>query len=254
MTLALDGKTALVTGGSRGIGRAIAQCLAAAGAAVAVHYNTGQSEAAEVVSRIESAGGRARAVHADLSDAGAAEELWSQFDDWQQEFDQPGLDILVNNAALAISGRFETARIADLDYMYAVNVRSPFVMAQQAVQRMRDGGRIVNISSAITRLALTDVIAYGLTKGAIDTFTLILAKELGPREISVNAVAPGYVDTEGPTWLSMHSEVRMSIAAQSAFGRIGAPDDIADVVLFLASDAGRWVTGQVIDVSGGTRL
>jgi 3-oxoacyl-[acyl-carrier protein] reductase len=251
----LKGKTALVTGSSRGIGRATAERLARDGALVGVHYAGNAEAAAEVVSTILDSGGRAFAVRSELGEPDGVDTLWSEFDQACRQHGDDGLDILVNNAGVAIPGGFDAATPADLDRMFAVNARAPFFLTQQGLHRLRDGGRVINISSAITRLALPDAIGYGLTKGALDVFSLILAKELGPRGITVNAVAPGFVDTDANAdWLRDNAEAQASTAAMSALGRVGRPEDIADVVAFLASDSGRWITGQVIDVSGGTRL
>lgn len=251
----LKGKTALVTGSSRGIGRATAERLARDGALVGVHYAGNAEAAAAVVSTILDSGGRAFAVRSELGEPDGVDTLWSEFDQACRQHGDDGLDILVNNAGVAIPGGFDATTPADLDRMFAVNARAPFFLTQQGLHRLRDGGRVINISSAITRLALPDAIGYGLTKGALDVFSLILAKELGPRGITVNAVAPGFVDTDANAdWLRGNAEAQASTAAMSALGRVGRPEDIADVVAFLASDSGRWITGQVIDVSGGTRL
>ncbi|CAM5668670.1 3-oxoacyl-ACP reductase [Streptomyces avidinii] len=254
----LTGKTAVVTGSSRSIGRGIAERLAADGALVGVHYSNSPREAAEVVDTIVAAGGRAFAFGAELGTDGDTDRFWTEFDGHRAKFDDgddTGLDIIVNNVAVALRDEFEVATRSDFDRMFAVNVRAPFFIIQQGLDRIRDGGRVINISSVVTRLALTEVIAYGTTKGAVDTFTLILAKVLAARNITVNSVAPGYIDTDSNAdWLRFDAEAWRETAAKSAFGRVGTARDIADVVSFLASDDSRWVTGQVIDASGGTRL
>lgn len=257
---ALDGKTALVTGGSRGIGRAIAVALGASGALVGVHYGRDAAAAAATVSAITSAGGRAFAVEALLGVPGDAERLWSSFDASLAAVGAvPGVDILVNNAAIATSESLAKVSSEEFDAVFAVNVRAPFFLVQLGLSRLRDGGRIVNISSGVTRIAYPSTIAYSMTKGALDTFTLTLAQELGPRGITVNAVAPGIVDTDvNASWLrgssSSSAEARRRAASYSVFNRVGEPADIADVVTFLASDAGRWVTGQYVDATGGSLL
>lgn len=254
----LDGKVAVVTGSSRSIGRGIACRLAADGALVGVHYSSNSQAAAEVVDTIEHAGGRAFAFGAELGVDGDAELFWTEFDEQRAKYsgpDETGLDIIVNNVGVALRGHFEEASSDDFDRMFAVNVRAPFFIVQKGLDRLHAGARVINISSIVTRLALTDVIVYGTTKGALDTFTLILAKALGPRGITVNSVAPGFIDTDSNAdWLRFDKQAWSDTAAQSAFGRLGEPEDVADVVAFLATDEARWITGQVIDVSGGTRL
>ncbi|MFG3438473.1 SDR family oxidoreductase [Nonomuraea sp. NPDC047897] len=266
MNKPLDGKVALVTGGSRGIGRAIAERLGRDGAVVAVAYARDEVAAKDVVARIEGSGGRAFAIRAELGGHGDAVALWDAFDAAAAAYaptggadlggaDIGGVDIIVNNAAIATSSDLDGLTEAEFDQVFAVNVRAPFFIVKEALRRgLRDGGRIVNISSGVTRIALPGVIAYSATKGALDVFTLTLAKQLGPRGITVNSVAPGYVDTDvNAGWLS-DPEAAAEAAAISAFGRIGQPDDIAGVVAFLASDDARWVTGRVVDATGGSQL
>lgn len=256
MSKPLDGKIALVTGGSRGIGRAIAERLGRDGAVVAVAYARDEVAAKEVVARIEGSGGRAFPLHAELGGHGDAVALWDAFDAAAAAVSpRGGVDIIVNNAAIATSSDLDGLTEEEFDQVFAVNVRAPFFIVKEALRRgLRDGGRVVNISSGVTRIALPGVIAYSATKGALDVFTLTLAKQLGPRGITVNSVAPGYVDTDvNAGWLS-DPEAAAQAAAVSAFGRIGQPDDIAGVVAFLASDDARWVTGRVIDATGGSQL
>ncbi|ALG09960.1 SDR family oxidoreductase [Kibdelosporangium phytohabitans] len=258
MVRTLSGKTAVVTGSSRSIGRAIAERLAADGALVGVHYSNGSQAAAETADAIEAAGGGAFTFGAELGVDGDVRQFWSEFDEQRAKYtghDKTGVDILVNNVGVALRDPFETATPADFDKMYAVNVRAPFFIVQQGMDRLSAGGRVINISSVVTRLALTDVIVYGTTKGALDTFTLILAKVLGGRSITVNSVAPGFIDTDSNAeWLRADEQSWSDTAAKSALGRVGRSEDVADVVAFLASEDARWITGQVIDVSGGTRL
>jgi 3-oxoacyl-[acyl-carrier protein] reductase len=243
----LSGKTALVTGGSRGIGRAIARRLAGDGARVAVHYGSNETAAKETVAAIEAAGGQAFPVRAELGVAGDAEALWAAFDRRAQ-----GLDILVNNAGiLGEQAEMPEVTEAAFDRLFAVNSRAPFHITQHALRRLRDGGRIVTVGTALTRgSGMSRSIAYAMSKAPLDVLTATLARQLGPRGITVNAVAPGVVDTD------MH-EGRLAgdalawLSGLSPLGRIGTPRDVADVVAFLASDGGRWVTGEWIDVSGG---
>ncbi|MHC0431693.1 SDR family oxidoreductase [Streptomyces sp. O3] len=245
----LTGKTALVTGGSRGIGQGIAERLGRDGARVAVHYGSNETAAKETVARIESAGGSAFAIRAELGTPGDAAALWAEFDRVAD-----GLDILVNNAGIGTASSFATIDEAEYDRLFAVNTKAPFFLAQQGAERLRDGGRIINISSGLSQAALMpDLIAYGMTKSALDIFTRYLSKVLGPRGITVNAVAPGIVDTDiNAEWLRATPEAWEGAAAYSALGRVGAPSDIADAVAFLASDDGRWVTGHWLDATGGS--
>jgi NAD(P)-dependent dehydrogenase (short-subunit alcohol dehydrogenase family) len=253
-TARLAGKTALVTGGSRGIGRAISRRLAHDGALVAVHYGHDASAAERTVKEIEADGGRAVAVHAELGVPGAADALWSAFDRaLADRGGDGGLDILVNNAGITVPRRIADVTEADYDRVFAINTRAPFFIVQRGLGRLRDGGRIVNVSSVATRVAFPAIVSYTMTKAALDYLTLALAQELGPRGITVNAVAPGYTETEINPTLSI-PEIRRRYSDASVFGRLGAPEDIADVVSFVASEEARWVTGQWIDASGGAHL
>ncbi|MGC4918043.1 SDR family NAD(P)-dependent oxidoreductase [Streptomyces albogriseolus] len=253
---ALTGRTALVTGGSRGIGRAIAERLAADGATVAVHYGRNAAAADDVVEGIRAKGGTAFTVHAELGVEGDVATLWESFDrQVRQHATGTGLDILVNNAGVTPRGEIDETTAEAFEEAVAVNMRAPFFLTQQGLKRLRDGGRIVNVSSGATRIALTDIIAYAMTKGAIDAFSLTLAKALGPRGITVNSVAPGIIDTDiNASWLRGNEAAERSAAELSALGRVGRPEDVADVVAFLASDDARWVTGQVLDATGGSQL
>ncbi|GAA2615498.1 SDR family oxidoreductase [Dactylosporangium fulvum] len=246
----LAGRTALVTGGSRGIGRAIAQRLARDGARVGVHYGSNEAAAKETVAAIEADGGQAFAVHARFGAPGDAETLWAAFDT-----QAGGLDILVNNAAiLGVPAQIQDVTAAAYDEIFAVNTRAPFFVTRHGLRRLRDGGRIVNIGTMLTRgSAMPASVTYAMSKGALDVLTTMLAKQLGPRGITVNTVAPGVVDTD------MHEgrlvgDALAWLSSLSPMGRVGVPADVADTVAFLASDDSRWVTGQWIDVSGGTLL
>jgi NAD(P)-dependent dehydrogenase (short-subunit alcohol dehydrogenase family) len=251
-TRTLEGKTALVTGGSRGIGSAIARRLGRDGATVAVAYARDETAADEVVRCIREDGGQAFALRAELGRHGDAAALWAAFD---AHAPGEGVDIIVNNAGIGRSSALESLTEDDFDAVFAVNVRAPFFIVQQGLKRLRDGGRIINISSGAARLAMPEIIAYGATKGALDTFTLNLAKELGPRGITVNSVAPGIIDTDvNAGWLRGNPEAQARAASVAALGRVGQPEDVAGVVAFLASDDARWVTGRVIDATGGSGL
>ncbi|MER6047892.1 SDR family oxidoreductase [Streptomyces sp. NPDC001793] len=254
----LDGKTALVTGGSRGIGRAIAERLGRDGAVVALTYARDQAAADETVARIRKDGGRAVALHAPLGERGDAAALWSAFDARITEHAPgtgPAVDIIVNNAGIGMPSALPALTEDDFDRVFAVNVRAPFFVVREGLTRLRDGGRIINVSSGAGRLAMPVAIAYGATKAALDNFTLNLAQELGGRGITANAVAPGIIDTDvNADWLRGNPAAEAEAAARAALGRVGRPDDVADIVAFLASHDSRWITGKVLDATGGVRL
>jgi 3-oxoacyl-[acyl-carrier protein] reductase len=245
----LAGRTALVTGGSRGIGRGIAERLGRDGARVAVHYGSNGQAAKETVAAIEAAGGSAFAIGVELGVPGDAERLWAEFDRHAD-----GVDILVNNAGIGTSRAFGEIDEAEYDRVFAVNVRAPHFITQLGAERLRNGGRVINVSSGLARNAvMPDKMAYAMTKGALDVFTRDLSKVLGPRGITVNSVAPGIIDTDtNADWLRAGDEAWAGAAAISALGRVGTPADVADVVAFLASDAGRWITGAWLDATGGS--
>ncbi|GIF16339.1 SDR family oxidoreductase [Actinoplanes teichomyceticus] len=249
-----EGKTALITGGSRGIGRAICRRLADEGAVVAVHYGHDHDAAERTVKEIVADGGRAFPVHAELGVPGDAEALWAAFDRAAAQEDVDArVDVLVNNAGITLPRRVADVTEADYDRVFAVNTKAPFFIVKHGLGRLRDGASIVNISSVVTRIAYPHLVAYAMTKVALDHLTRTLAHELGGRGIRVNAVAPGYTETEINPTLAI-PEIRQRYASASVFGRLGQPADIADVVAFVASDEARWVTGHWIDASGGVHL
>jgi 3-oxoacyl-[acyl-carrier protein] reductase len=252
----LEGKVALVTGASRGIGRAIAHRLGRDGATVAVAYARDETAAHDTVERIQKTGGQAFALRAELGRHGDAAALWAAFDAHVVAYaPDAAVDIIVNNAGIGRSSNLASLTEEDFDEVFAVNVRAPFFIVREGLNRLRDGGRIINISSGAARLAMPEIIAYGATKGALDTFTLNLAKELGPRGITANSVAPGIIDTDvNAGWLRGNPAAEAQAASLAALGRVGQPEDVADIVAFLASDDARWVTGRVIDATGGSGL
>ncbi len=245
----LSGKVALVTGGSRGIGAAIARRLAADGAKVVVNYARSEGPADEVVRAIEGTGGEARAVRADLGDPAQVRPL---FEATIAAFGR--LDILVNNAGVFAMRPLTEVDLAHYSGMFDVNVRGPLLASAEAARRFPpEGGRIVNISSQVVRAAIAGGSVYSATKAALESMTRVHATELGPKGVTVNAVAPGTTDTE-MLREGLPEEARKMMVGNTAMGRLGTPEDIADVVAFLASDDARWVTGQCIDVSGGLRI
>lgn len=249
----LVNKTALVTGASRGIGRAVAERLAAEGALVAVHYARNKEAAEETVTGIRAAGGRAFPVRATFGVPGDVDALFEGVEEGLKEHTGGiELDIVVNNAGI-MGGVTPEETTTDLfDRLVAVNAKAPFFVIQRAVQNMRDGGRIINISSGLTRFANPEEIAYAMTKGAVETLARHYAKHLAGRGITVNSVAPGITDNGGEIFANPQAVEFM--AQLSAFGRVGRPTDIAGVVAFLASDDARWITGAFLDATGGTLL
>jgi 3-oxoacyl-[acyl-carrier protein] reductase len=242
----LSNKTALITGASRGIGAAIATRLAADGAQVILHYGAGKDEATALAEQINAAGGTATLAHADLSKKDGAQSLFAGMA-------ANRIDILVNNAGVAPFASVEETTPEIFDNLMNINVRSLFFVTQEALTRLNDGGRIINISSLVTRAYFPGIPAYSASKGFVDVLTLHMAASLGARSITVNAVAPGAIDTRMSAWI--HGPAGAETLKQiQALPGVGQPEQVAGVVAFLAGPDGAWTTGQVIDASGGTKL
>ena len=253
---ALQGKTALVTGASRGIGRATASALAEAGAHVLVHYGRSVQEAESLVAEIQAKGGSANAISADLGTPNGAALLAGQV----RSIVGDRLDVLVLNAGISKSARIADYTVEDFDNLFATNVRGPFFLVQQLLPILVEGSNITVISSATARtvagkpgLENPSVLAYASTKGALETLVKHWAAILGPRGIRVNAIAPGVIDTDMSNFTKTEAGREVALEMQ-ALKRIGKPEDIADVVAFVASDGARWITGASIPVDGGSKL
>jgi len=245
----LKGKVALVTGASRGIGRASAKALALAGASVIVHYGVSRAEAESVVAEIRKSGGTAELVSADLASADGARSLAANL----PEIGREKLDILVLNAGVSGAAKFEELQVRELERLFAVNLRSPFLLLKELSSRLADGGSVVCVSSLAARHVVGNLSAYASTKGAVDTLVRYAASALGPRGIRVNAVAPGVIDTDMSHFTKTENG-RATTLKMQALQRVGQPDDVADVIVFLASEQARWVTGATIPVDGGSLL
>jgi len=245
----LQGKTALVTGASRGIGRATALALAKDGAYVIVHYGSSANEAQAVVAEIIGTGGQATAISADLSAPEGPFELAAMV----RELVGGRLDVLVANAGISKAGLIEETAVSDFDKLFAVNVRAPYFLVQQLLPVLGEGSSVVLLSSLAARAAVGTIHAYAATKGAIDTLVKHFAAALGDRGIRVNAVAPGIVETDMSNFAKTEAGQQFALSIQS-LKRIARPTDIAPVIAFLASDDSRWVTGDTIRVDGGSKL
>jgi NAD(P)-dependent dehydrogenase (short-subunit alcohol dehydrogenase family) len=254
--MTLQGKTALITGASRGIGRATALAIAEAGARIVVHYGKSASEAESVVAGIRAHGGQAEAIGADLATPNGANVLAKEV----RKILGDRLDILVANAGVSKSATFLDHTISDFDNLFATNVRGPFFLIQQLLPALGQGSSVVVISSLGARsvvgnpdLDKPSLLAYTATKGAIETLVKNWAALLGPRGVRVNAVAPGVIETDMSNFTKTEAGREITLGMQ-ALKRIGKPEDVADVIVFLASDKARWITGASIPVDGGSKL
>jgi len=254
--MTLQGKTALVTGASRGIGRATALALAGAGARVVIHYGKSAQEAESLVSEIQAKGGRANAISADMGVPDGAALLAKHV----RSIIGDRLDVLVLNAGISKAARIADYTVKDFDNLFATNVRSPFFLVQQLLPILAEGSNIIVISSIASHavagkpsLDSPSILAYASTKGALETLVKNWAVILGPRGIRVNAVAPGVIDTDMSNFTKSEAGREVTLGMQ-ALKRIGKPEDVADVIAFLATDKARWITGASIPVDGGSKL
>jgi 3-oxoacyl-[acyl-carrier protein] reductase len=248
MSLSLKGKTALVTGSSRGIGRAIAERLAANGATVIINYTRQAKPAQEIVKSIVDKGGKAVAIQADVAKPAEVRRL---FDEAEKALGS--LDIVVANAGVFLGKPLIESTEEDYDYVFDINTRGVFFTLQEAAKRVRDGGRVVVVSTGGTNMFFANASLYLGSKGAIEQFTRALSRELGPRNVTVNILSPGFTDTDMLNQAAgeIASEQIRAGASLSPFNRIGSSEEVADVAAFLASDAARWVTGQNLQAGGG---
>jgi 3-oxoacyl-[acyl-carrier protein] reductase len=242
MSYTLEGKSALVTGSSRGIGRAIAERLAADGAAVVINYARNEKRAQEVVNAILAQGGKAVAIQADVATPSEVRRLFDEAEKSVGRF-----DIVVANAAVFLQKPLAESTEEDYDYVFNINTRGVFFTLQEAARRVRDGGRIIAVSTGGTRFYFGNAALYLGSKGAVEQFVRSLSRELGPRNVTVNTLSPGFTDTD----MLSSEETRALGASLSPFNRIGTSHEVADVAAFLASEAARWVTGQNIQAGGG---
>jgi len=246
----LNGKVAVVTGASKGIGAAIAKGLSEAGAAVVVNYASSKEGADKVVAEIKARGGKAIAVQGDVSKAGDVKRL---FVETKRAFGAP--DVLVNNAGLYVFSPLEAVTEDDFHQQFNTNVLGPILTTQEALKHFKpEGGSVINISSVASTGSVPNSVVYSATKGAVDSIARVLGSELAARKIRVNTIAPGGVETEGTHRIGMvGGDFEKHIVSQTPLGRLGQPDDIARVAVFLASDQARWLTGERITASGGLR-
>jgi len=250
----LESRTALVTGSSRGIGRAIALRLAADGALVVVHYQSNRAAADDTVNSIAAAGGRAIAVQGDIASVASIQKMFAALDQaLRATTGSNGIDILVNNAGILVPGMLQDYTESDFDRQIGTNFKGPFFVTQAALSRLRDGGRVINISSGTARRANPATVAYAASKAALNYFGLALAAQLGERKITVNTLAPGLTETDMVSGLEGNPVIERT-KQNTVLGRIGNVQDVAEAVAFLASPGAGWITGEVIHATGGELL
>lgn len=252
----MSNKIALITGASRGLGKSAALALARKGVDVILTYRSAQAEAAAVVADIEAAGAHAVALQLDVGDGAARTGFAAQLrQTLAQHWQRQDFDFLVNNAGIGIHATFADTTEEQFDQLFNIHFKGVFFLTQTLLPLIADHGRIINVSSGLTRFALPGYAAYGAMKGAIEVLSKYMAKELGPRGIAVNVVAPGAIETDfGGGAVRDNAQLNSFIAAQTALGRVGVPDDIGGVIASLLSDDNRWVNAQRIEASGGMFL
>ncbi|MGZ3757561.1 MAG: SDR family NAD(P)-dependent oxidoreductase [Mucilaginibacter sp.] len=249
-------KIALVTGGSRGLGKNMALHLAQKGIDVILTYNSKKDEALEVVAQIEKLGQKAAALQLNAGDVKSFDTFFTQVAaELKNTFNTDHFDFLINNAGIGIHAPFAETTEAQFDELTNIHFKGVFFLTQKALPLINNGGRIINLSSGLARFSMAGYAAYASMKGAMETLTRYMAKELGPRGIAVNIVAPGAIETDfGGGLVRDNAQVNEMVAGMTALGRVGLPDDIGGVVAFLCTEDAKWVNGQRIEVSGGMLL
>lgn len=249
-------KIALVTGGSRGLGKNMVKALASKGIDVILTYNSKKEEAEAVVAEVKAAGRKAIALQLNVGDSATFSSFWSEVQSsLKQDFNADKIDFLVNNAGTGLHKLFADTTEEEFDSLMNIHLKGAFFLTQKGLPVLNDGGGIVNISSGLARFSFPGASAYAAMKGGVETLTRYQAKELGARGIRVNVVAPGAIETDfNGGAVRDNEEMNKTVASFTALGRVGLPDDIGGVVAFLCSEDGRWVNGQRIEVSGGMML
>lgn len=248
----MDTKIALITGGSRGLGKNAALALAKKGSDIILTYHSKQAEADEVVKEIEQLGRKAVALQLDVGNSKSFVQFAEQVKEALKTWNRENFDYLVNNAGIGIHATFAETTEEEFDQLVNIHFKGTFFLTQRLLQLIADGGRILNISTGLTRFALPGFAAYAAMKGAVETLTKYLAKELGTRGIAVNVIAPGAIETDfGGGAVRDNSQMNSFVAGQTALGRVGLPDDIGGAIASLLSEDNRWVNAQRIEVSGG---
>lgn len=252
----MDTKIALITGGSRGLGRSMAMNLAQQGRDIVITYVKNEKEAAQVVQQIEKLGRKALALQLDVSQSAGFDDFKERLEkSLKNKWNRNQIHFLVNNAGTGVHASFEQTSEAQFDDLYKIHLKGTFFLTQKLLPLIAEGGSIINISSGLARFSFPGYAAYASMKGAIETLTRYLAKELGAKKIAVNTIAPGAIETDfGGGQVRDNKELNAMLASQTALGRVGLPDDIGGAVAMLLSDNAHWITGQRIEVSGGMML